>query len=89
MTTSETTSGTDSHRPGHPTLADPDDDLLASYPTYAAAERTVDHLADHGFPVEHVHIIGRELFTVEDVSGRMTLPRAPASAPCPACGWVC
>lgn len=44
--------------------------VVASYPTYPQAERAVDHLADHGFPVEHVAIVGQGLKTVEQVTGR-------------------
>jgi hypothetical protein len=43
---------------------------VASYPTYAEAERAVDHLADHKFPVEHVSIVARGLKMVEQVTGR-------------------
>jgi hypothetical protein len=44
---------------------------IASYPTYAEAERAVDHLADKHFPVERVSIVGRDLHFVEQVTGRM------------------
>ncbi|MFE5890510.1 general stress protein [Streptomyces sp. NPDC056462] len=44
---------------------------IASYTTYQEAERAVDHLSDHGFPVERVAIIGQDVRLVEQVTGRM------------------
>lgn len=44
---------------------------IASYTTYQEAERAVDHLPDHGFPVERVAITGRGVRRVEQVTGRM------------------
>ena len=49
---------------------------LASFPTYAGAERLVDTLSDKGFPVEHVRIVGNGLRSVEYVTGRLTNGRA-------------
>lgn len=49
---------------------------IGSYPDYPAAQRAVDHLADHRFPVEHTAIIGTNLTLVETVLGRMTTGRA-------------
>ncbi|MCX4420281.1 general stress protein [Streptomyces mirabilis] len=49
---------------------------VASYKTCREAERAVDHLADHGFPVERVAIIGRDVRLVEQVIGRMDYGRA-------------
>jgi len=43
---------------------------VASYATYAEAERAVDHLADQKFPVERVSIVARDLKLVEQVTGR-------------------
>lgn len=43
---------------------------VASYATYAEAERAVDHLSDQKFPVEHVSIVARDLKLVEQVTGR-------------------
>ncbi|MFE2512292.1 general stress protein [Streptomyces naganishii] len=34
---------------------------VASFATYQEAERAVDHLADQGFPVQKVAIIGRDV----------------------------
>jgi hypothetical protein len=49
---------------------------IASYSTYADAERAVDWLADHGFAVERSAIVGTGLRSVEQVTGRMTPGRA-------------
>jgi hypothetical protein len=52
---------------------------VASFSSYAEAERAVDLLADRHFPVEHVAIVGRDLKYVEQVTGRMTYVRAALS----------
>jgi len=39
---------------------------------YEDAEAVVDRLADLGFPVQHVSIVGRDLRFVEQVVGRLT-----------------
>ncbi|AAZ55302.1 hypothetical protein Tfu_1264 [Thermobifida fusca YX] len=49
---------------------------IASYATYAEAQRLVDRMSDRGFPVEHVRIIGDGVRTVEQVTGRMTKVKA-------------
>jgi hypothetical protein len=49
---------------------------VATYPSYAEAERAVDFLSDEGFPVEKVAIVGTGLRTVEQVAGRLTTGRA-------------
>lgn len=49
---------------------------IASFSSYAEAELAVDALADRGFPVERVAIVGRELELVEQVTGRMDYARA-------------
>src|SRR5207244_2347379 len=46
--------------------------------SYREAERTVDWLADQGFAVEHVSIVGTGLRYIEDVSGRLTTRRSAA-----------
>jgi hypothetical protein len=51
---------------------------VASGPEYAEAERAVDWLSDHGFPVERVAIVGTGLRSVEQVVGRVTTRRAAA-----------
>ncbi|MGW5050332.1 general stress protein [Actinokineospora sp. NPDC004072] len=47
--------------------------VVGSYSNYADAERAVDYLSDHRFPVEHAAIVGRGLSSFEQVTGRMTL----------------
>jgi hypothetical protein len=49
---------------------------VATYSTYAEAERAVDALSDAGFPVEIVEIVGHDLRLVERVAGRLTNARA-------------
>lgn len=49
---------------------------VASYPSYAGAQRAVDWLSDQGFAVEHLAIVGKGLRSVEQVGGRMSGGRA-------------
>lgn len=48
---------------------------LGVYDDYAAAQRVVDHLADHAFPVQDCMIVGTDLKQVERVTGRLTTGR--------------
>ncbi|MEO8815376.1 MAG: general stress protein [Mycobacterium sp.] len=48
---------------------------IGSYPTYAEAQRVVDHLSDNQFPVQQVTIVGVDLMQVERVTGRLTWPK--------------
>ncbi|AYY11941.1 hypothetical protein EF847_03675 [Actinobacteria bacterium YIM 96077] len=50
--------------------------VVGTYDEYADAQRAVDYLADHKFPVEHLAIVGTELRQVERVTGRMTWAKA-------------
>jgi hypothetical protein len=67
---------------------------LVSFETYAEAERAVDYLADNGFPVDRVAIIGQDLRLVEQVIGRMDYGRAALSGaasgalPGALIGWI-
>lgn len=45
---------------------------LAVYDDYAAAQRTVDFLADNKFPVEQCMIVGTDLKRIERITGRLT-----------------
>jgi Heat induced stress protein YflT domain len=56
-----------------PTL--PDGWPIGSYDTYREAQRAVDHLADNGFPVQGITIVGVEPMVVERVAGRLTWGR--------------
>jgi len=49
---------------------------LGTYERYDHAQRVVDALADKGFPVDKLAIVGRDLRTVERVTGRLTAARA-------------
>lgn len=49
---------------------------IASFDNYPAAQQLVDRMSDAGFPVEHLRIIGDEVRTVEQITGRMTNARA-------------
>ncbi len=44
---------------------------LAVYDDYAAAQKTVDFLADEKFPVEQLMIVGTDLKRVERITGRL------------------
>jgi hypothetical protein len=67
---------------------------VASYPSYADAERAVDRLADHDFPVERVAIVGQDLETVEQVTGKLDYPGAAwrgavsGAVPGALLGWI-
>ncbi|WP_454049567.1 general stress protein [Cellulomonas sp. Marseille-Q8402] len=59
--------------PNTPTL--PQGETVASYGTYLEAQKAVDHLSDHQFPVQLVTIVGTDLRMVERVTGRLTYAR--------------
>ena len=48
---------------------------LATYDDYASAQKTVDYLSDHEFPVQNCLIVGTDLKQLERVTGRLTTPR--------------
>ncbi|GAA4681022.1 YflT domain-containing protein [Frondihabitans cladoniiphilus] len=50
--------------------------VVATYTKYEDAQRAVDKLSDDGFPVENVSIVGHDIRTVENVSGRLTNGKA-------------
>ncbi|TDU91190.1 hypothetical protein EV138_4791 [Kribbella voronezhensis] len=47
-------------------------ETIASFASYAEAQRAVDYLSDNGFPVENITIVGSDLKQVERVIGRLT-----------------
>ena len=49
---------------------------LGVFDRYEDAQRAVDYLSDHEFPVENCVIVGTELRQVERVTGRLTYARA-------------
>lgn len=53
--------------------------VVATYDTYAEAQRAVDFLSDEQFPVQNVSIVGSDLKMVEKVTGRLTRGRAAAA----------
>jgi hypothetical protein len=67
---------------------------VASFTSYAEAERAVDRLADQDFPVHRVAIIGQDLQTIEQVTGKMDYPRAAwggalsGAVPGALLGWI-
>jgi LytS/YehU family sensor histidine kinase len=50
--------------------------VLGSYDSHAAAQKVVEILAEHRFPVQHVAIVGTGLKLKEVIVGRYTLGRA-------------
>ena len=48
---------------------------LGVYDTYEEAQKYVDYLSDHEFPVENVLIVGTDLKQIERVTGRLTRGR--------------
>src|SRR4051794_29727219 len=48
---------------------------LAVYDDYEAAQKAVDFLSDHEFPVEHCMIVGTDLKRIERITGRLTTSR--------------
>jgi len=53
----------------------PDGWPVASYDTYKEAQQAVDHLADSGFPVQGLTIVGTDPILVERVDARLTWKR--------------
>nr|WP_082510385.1 general stress protein [Leifsonia sp. Leaf325] len=54
----------------------PRGEIVATYDTYAEAQNAVAVLARADFPVKSLSIVGNDLKTVENVTGRMTYARA-------------
>jgi hypothetical protein len=52
---------------------------IAAFDRYEDAQEYVDRLAERGFPVEHVVIVGRDPAIVERVTGRLDAWRAAGS----------
>lgn len=53
----------------------PRGDTIAQFGTYLEAQKAVDYLSDHHFPVQAVTIVGVDLKMVERVTGRLTYAR--------------
>lgn len=72
--------GTPGRSPGLPNLPTPPTGWpVGSFATYEEAQRAVDYLADHEFPVADVTIVGVDLMLVERVIGRLTWRKVLAS----------
>lgn len=52
---------------------------LGVYERYTQAQHAVDYLADQGFAVQNLEIVGTELRSVERVTGRLTRGRIAAA----------
>lgn len=53
----------------------PDGQVIGSFSKYADAQKVVDHLSDQQFEVKAVSIVGHDLHSIEQVTGRLTYPR--------------
>ncbi len=51
---------------------------LGVYDEYAAAQKAVDFLSDHEFPVQNCMIVGTDLKQVERITGRLTTGKVAA-----------
>jgi len=51
---------------------------LAVYVEYADAQKSVDFLSDHEFPVQNCMIVGTDLRQIERITGRLTNGRVAA-----------
>ena len=51
-------------------------EAIATYATYQEAQAAVDKLSDADFPVQNVQIVGLDLRSIEQVTGRLTTGRA-------------
>ncbi len=52
---------------------------LGVHDQYVKAQHAVDYLADQGFPVQNVEIVGTELRSIERVTGRLTRGKIAAA----------
>ncbi|KUG55556.1 hypothetical protein AVL61_05380 [Kocuria rosea subsp. polaris] len=53
----------------------PRGEVIGRYGTYADAQKAVDHLADEQFEVDQIAIVGNDLKSVEQVTGRLSYPK--------------
>ncbi|WP_211236543.1 general stress protein [Arthrobacter castelli] len=58
----------------------PQGETVGTYTAYLDAQKAVDYLADQQFAVQNVSILGNDLKTVEQVTGRLTYPRVALAA---------
>ncbi len=62
---------------------------LGRYEKYEEAQKAVDYLSDHEFPVQNVLIVGTDLKQLERVTGRLTRAAWPWAESSRACGSGC
>ncbi len=60
---------------------------LGVYERYVEAQQAVDYLADQGFPVQNLEIVGTDLRSVERVTGRLNRGRIAAAGALPGL-WI-
>ncbi|GAA3323522.1 general stress protein [Paeniglutamicibacter sulfureus] len=66
--------------PSNPNLPGlPRGELLGRYSTYLDAQKVVDYLADHDFPVANLTIVGNDLKSVERVTAKLSYPKVAAA----------
>ncbi|WP_298583841.1 general stress protein [uncultured Kocuria sp.] len=53
----------------------PRGEVIGRYGTYVDAQKAVDHLADEQFEVDRIAIVGNDLKSVEQVTGRLSYPK--------------
>ena len=53
----------------------PRGEVIARYGSYTEAQKAVDHLSDQQFEVSKISIIGSDLKSVEQVTGRLSYPK--------------
>lgn len=67
---------------------------IATFDDYPAAELAVERLTSHGFPVQRAAIVGRDLRSVEQIVGRLTVVTAlwrgalSGAVPGALIGWI-
>ena len=63
--------------------------VARGYDTYDEAQKAVDYLSDHEFPVQNVLIVGTDLKQLERVTGRLTRGRVIGGRASPVPGSAC
>lgn len=58
----------------------PEGQVISTYTRYLEAQKAVDHLSDEQFDVSTLAIVGHDLATLEQVTGRLTYPRVALMA---------
>lgn len=58
----------------------PEGQVISTYTRYLEAQKAVDHLSDEEFDVSALAIVGHDLATLEQVTGRLSYPRVALMA---------